>query len=199
MENNEEIKGWSWLGFLFMPYYYAGYGELKKGIVLSIIAGLMAGVQTESSVVILIIILVGLSIAVYGGLNGRKELPIKKQKFSWKNVMIAIGVYIVAMVISTMLFLSVKLDTPNCNDVETKQLVKEIALKEFKQEGVSQVKLSLTSIRTSGHDEKVDKYECEAELIGINEINADKYKLDITYTSQMTEDDEHFYVEVFGL
>jgi len=23
----EEKKGWSWMGFLFAPHYYAGYGK----------------------------------------------------------------------------------------------------------------------------------------------------------------------------
>lgn len=31
-EDGNKNKGWSWLGFFFAPYYYAGYGKLGKGM-----------------------------------------------------------------------------------------------------------------------------------------------------------------------
>jgi hypothetical protein len=64
MEENqvEEKKGWSWLGFLFAPHYYAGYGQLGKGIVFAIISGFPP-----------FAILVG----IFGGLKAKKELPVQ--------------------------------------------------------------------------------------------------------------------------
>jgi len=79
----EEKKGWSWLGFFFAPYYYAGYGDLKKGIIFALLAGIP---------------FVALIVGVYGGLKAREELPIKKQDFNWKNVGIAVVVYFIAFV-----------------------------------------------------------------------------------------------------
>lgn len=64
-----EKKGWSWLGFLFAPYYYAGYGKLQKGITLAAISGIMP--------------LIGLGIAIYGGIKAKQELPIGEVTFNW--------------------------------------------------------------------------------------------------------------------
>lgn len=77
----EEKKGWSWLGFLFTPYYYAGYGNLKKGITYAIVGAFP---------------LFGLIIAVIGGINAKKNLPIGKQKFKWINVVMALTLTIVS-------------------------------------------------------------------------------------------------------
>lgn len=67
----EEKKGWSWLGFFFAPFYYAGYGQLAIGILF---------------VILWDIPFVGLIVAIYAGLRARKELPIKQQEFQWKDV-----------------------------------------------------------------------------------------------------------------
>jgi hypothetical protein len=77
---DEVKKKWSWKGFFFNAYYYAGKGELKKGIVLAIIAGfaMLGNIFT----------LLGLGVAVYGGLKAREELNLEN-KFNWKNVIIA--------------------------------------------------------------------------------------------------------------
>jgi hypothetical protein len=77
MEENqvEEKKGWSWLGFFFAPYYYAGYGNVKKGAIYAIIGAFP---------------LFGLIIGVISGRNARKELPIGKQDFNWKNVALTV-------------------------------------------------------------------------------------------------------------
>ena len=87
----EEKKGWSWLGFFFAPYYYSGYGELKKGIIFAMLAGIP---------------LVALVVGVYGGLKAREELPIKKQNFNWKNVGIAVVINFIFLVAIQALFLS---------------------------------------------------------------------------------------------
>ena len=71
MENNIEKQGWSWLGFFFAPYYYAGYGDLVKGIVFAILYAIP---------------FIALFVGIYAGLKAKKELPIKQQEFKWANV-----------------------------------------------------------------------------------------------------------------
>ncbi len=206
MENNEEIKGWSWLGFLFMPYYYAGYGDLKKGLTVAVFIGLLGAItekfmQADTMMVFLLVSAVlGLSIAIYGGTQAKKELPIKKQKFNWLNVFYAFLAYVVgALIVSMFALVSPSTSTPKCNDEQTKALVKQIATGELEKQGMSKVKLELSSIRTSAYHKKIDKYECAAEITIFYEVDTKLSTLPIIYTSQMTEDDKHFYVEVFGL
>jgi hypothetical protein len=82
----ENKKGWSWMGFLFAPHYYAGYGQLKKGLVLAVISGIMP--------------LVMIAVGIYGGLKASQELPIKEIEFNWKNVAFTIATVIVVSFIS---------------------------------------------------------------------------------------------------
>lgn len=82
----EEKKGWSWLGFFFAPYYYAGYGNLPKGLVLAVISGIVP--------------LFAIVVGVYGGLKAKKELPIGQQAFNWKNFGIALAVAVGVSLIS---------------------------------------------------------------------------------------------------
>jgi uncharacterized membrane-anchored protein YitT (DUF2179 family) len=82
----ENKKGWSWMGFLFAPHYYAGYGQLKKGLVLAVISGIMP--------------LVMIAVGIYGGLKARQELPINEVEFNWKNVVFTVITVIVVSVIS---------------------------------------------------------------------------------------------------
>ena len=206
MENNEEIKGWSWLGFLFMPYYYAGYGDLKKGLSVAVFIGVLGAVteklmQADTMMIFLLVSTVlGLTIAIYGGTQAKKELPIKKQKFNWLNVFYAFLAYITgALIVSMFSLVSLSTSTPKCNDEQTKALVKQIATGELEKQGMSKVNLELSSIRTSAYHKEVDKYECAAEITIFYEVDTKLSTLPIIYTSQMTEDDEHFYVEVFGL
>lgn len=81
MENNK--KEWSWWGFFFNIYYYAGYGNLKKAIILTLIY---------------FIPLIGWLITmIYSGAKANEDLPIKKIPFSWIKVFIIlvfISVYI---------------------------------------------------------------------------------------------------------
>ena len=81
---NEEKKGWSWLGFFFAPHYYAGYGEVKKGIIYAIIGAFPS---------------FGLIIGIIAGRSARKDLPIGKQDFKWANVGITVAVNIVFAII----------------------------------------------------------------------------------------------------
>lgn len=80
MEQNQN-KGWSWLGFFFTASYYAGYGELKKGIVYAVLSGFPP---------------FAIIIAIISGKNANKDLPVGKVKFQWKNVVIAVVITIVS-------------------------------------------------------------------------------------------------------
>lgn len=82
----ENKKGWNWIGFLFAPHYYAGYGQLKKGLLLAVISGIMP--------------LIAIAVGIYGGLKARKELPIKEVEFNWKNVAFTVITFLMVNVIS---------------------------------------------------------------------------------------------------
>ena len=80
MESNQN-KGWNWLAFFFAPAYYAGYGKLKKGIIYAVISGFP---------------LFGIVIAILGGKNANKELPVGRVDFNWRNAVIAIVITLVS-------------------------------------------------------------------------------------------------------
>ncbi|MCK9477796.1 MAG: hypothetical protein M0R46_17925 [Candidatus Muirbacterium halophilum] len=90
----EEKKGWSWLGFFFAPHYYAGYGNLKIGIIIAVIGGIMP--------------LFSIFTGIYGGMKAKKELPIGEQEFKWANVGITVVIIIVVSIISQMIIASLK-------------------------------------------------------------------------------------------
>jgi len=89
----EEKKRWSWLGFLFAQHYYAGYGELKKGIFYAILGGFP---------------LFAIIIAIMCGMNAKKDLPIGKQDFKWVNVALTVVITIVSSVLLKILIQSIK-------------------------------------------------------------------------------------------
>jgi hypothetical protein len=92
---------------------------------------------------------------------------------------------------------------PKCGDTETTDLVKEIANDEMvKQVGAEVAKLfsySVSAIRTTDEDDKTGMFECAAQL----EIHASKTgesnEIPITYTVEVTDSGEEFYVSVYGL
>ena len=85
----EKKRGWSWLGFCFAPYYYAGYGDLKKGCIYAIIGAFP---------------LFGIIIGIIAGKNARKDLPIGEEDFKWKNVAITVVLTVVsALIMQTLI------------------------------------------------------------------------------------------------
>ena len=177
-ENTTVEKGWSWLGFFFMPYYYAGYGAMKKGVIAAAVMGFFAGIQDETHMTLMVIsLVVGLSIAIYGGLKAKEELPVKQQKFNWVNVLIAVFVYGVAVVIGSLFLTTLGGTTPQCNDAETKALVKQITMKELAKPCIT-----LANIRTSQYDNNLDKYTCNADMT-ITKSDRGSASSDIVYTS----------------
>lgn len=84
MKNNTESKPtknskWSWLGFFFGYLYYAGYEKLKFAIIMVI----LFSIPTIGD-------FFAIFIAVYCGMNAKKDLPIKQIPFNWDNVVIVI-------------------------------------------------------------------------------------------------------------
>lgn len=92
-------------------------------------------------------------------------------------------------------------EAPNCTDPETKKLVIEIANSELKKEIsadiVDSVKLSVKNVRTTDVNEKVGSFECAADLIFTGPGGVET--LPITYTSELVDGGDNFYVNVYGL
>jgi len=81
MTQIEEKKGFSWMGLLFGGAYYAGYGQLVKGIIMAVIS---------------FIPLTAIPVNIYAGLKARKQLPVGSQSFNWGA---AVGVFIIPVVL----------------------------------------------------------------------------------------------------
>ena len=88
MEKTEK-KGFSWMGFLFGPHYYSGYGSLKKGVVLALLCFMP---------------LTALGVSIHCGLKANAELPVGREAFSWKNVAITVAIVVVMVVIEEGVF-----------------------------------------------------------------------------------------------
>lgn len=127
--------------------------------------------------------------------------------------------------------------TPGCSDPESVDLIKQIfddaagklvskaailTLGTIKPEQVTaQIKLDVTNIRTSGHDEATGKYQCDAVLVaslppeaekplgnelatamtfpgGLGNAHVEGGKLteSIKYSVQLTDDKKHVYAEI---
>ncbi|MDD3466945.1 MAG: hypothetical protein PHE67_07325 [Campylobacterales bacterium] len=78
-ENITKQKKWSWLGLLFGPYYYAGYGKFKKAVLLGFLS--------------LIPIAGYIGVPIYCGLKAKQELPIGEKQFNWASVFGLFGIY----------------------------------------------------------------------------------------------------------
>lgn len=186
-ENEAKKRTWSWLGFFFAPYYYAGYGKLGKGILLGIVG-------------VVIPILGFFIVGIIGALNAKKELPIGKEKFSWKNVGLTLLILVPLNMATQYFIFNFQNKTPDCSSLETKNLVIDIAKEELTKNGLSEMIDSTTfkveNIRTINYNKNVDSYECAASFKIINEKSED---YPITYTVQKIDDKQAFYVEVEGL
>ena len=84
VENQSTNGGWSWMGFLFSAYYYAGYGKLQKGIVMMLL---------------MCLIIPAFIIPFYCGFKAKSELPIKQVPFNWGKVGIVVVVYMVVQIV----------------------------------------------------------------------------------------------------
>ena len=92
---------------------------------------------------------------------------------------------------------------PKCSDSETTDLVKEIANDEMiDQLGAEAAKLfsySVNAIRTTDENDKTGAFECAAQLEIHASNTGQSNEIPITYSVEMTDDSEQFYVNVYGL
>jgi len=88
-QSTEHKQGWSWMGCLFAPYYYAGYGKLKKGIIYALLSTFPP---------------FGMVIAFLGGKNANKDLPVGQEKFMWGQALIAVTVTVATAAIMNSVF-----------------------------------------------------------------------------------------------
>lgn len=77
MEQVEKKKGFSWMGLLFGGMYYAGYGQLVKGLVMGVL-----------SFIPLTMIIVN----IYAGIKAKAELPVGERPFNWGNALVVLVV-----------------------------------------------------------------------------------------------------------
>lgn len=90
---------------------------------------------------------------------------------------------------------------PKCSDQETLDTIVQIARGEIEKqagkETASKVKIELTAIRTTDTNEKIGSFACASEINVI--VDGISNKTPITYTVELIDDGEQFYVNVFGL
>jgi len=102
---------------------------------------------------------------------------------------------------TSLMFVACSNEAPNCTDSDTKDLVIQIAngelVKNIGESRAKTIELSLETIITKDVNEKVGSYKCSANLkmTGPGGSNS----IPITYTSELANDGEDFYVNVYGL
>ncbi|WP_025154377.1 hypothetical protein [Morganella morganii] len=112
----------------------------------------------------------------------------------------------VRVIISLLFGLLVGCDskTPNCSSEETQALVQQIVQRELvkaypkvPKDRLNSLKVSLNAIRTQAYDTERDSYSCVADLMfsRLGQSNTTP----ITYTVQKVDNEQQFYVQVYGL
>jgi hypothetical protein len=108
---------------------------------------------------------------------------------------------IILFLASSFLFIGCSNEAPNCSDSDTKDLVIQIAKGEFVKslgkKSADSLTLSLENIRTKDVNEKVGSFECAADLKMKGPGGSESAP--ITYTSELANDGDDFYVNVYGL
>lgn len=90
---------------------------------------------------------------------------------------------------------------PKCSDIETTNLVKQIATEKLVgalgQKVANQIKLSVGAIRTTNFNKQTGAQQCAAQLTVKGKAGTKTF--DITYKSEKTDDGDEFFVTVYGL
>jgi hypothetical protein len=81
----------NWYALFFGPYYYAGHGKMKKGIIMALLSFLP---------------ITAIIINVYAALNANKELEPKNKPFNWASALITLAVGVASTIITLMLIVS---------------------------------------------------------------------------------------------
>ncbi|WP_201529661.1 hypothetical protein [Psychrobacter frigidicola] len=92
---------------------------------------------------------------------------------------------------------------PKCSAPEVIDTVKEIANEEMGvqlgSETAAVFTYAINSIRTTDEKDKTGAFECAAQLEIHANTNGNSTEIPITYTVEQTDNEEDFYVNVFGL
>lgn len=109
--------------------------------------------------------------------------------------------YISSFILGGVIIAGCSDEAPSCSDDATQELVIQISKDELRkqvgQEIASLVTLELTAIRTTDFNKKTGSQECAAELVFSGQNG--KNSIDITYKSELVDNEEEFYVTVYGL
>lgn len=86
--------GYNWFALLSGGGpYYAGYGNVTKGIILAVIAGILP--------------ILAIIVAIYGGAKANKELPVRKVPFQWSKFALVLAIQsVVSIIIVSVISLS---------------------------------------------------------------------------------------------
>ena len=78
-----------------------------------------------------------------------------------------------------------------------KQIANKQLLRVYGKVYTDRLNLTVENIRTSSFDEKTGKYECAADLKATGDLSSKS--IPIRYTSELIDDKDGFYVQVYGL
>ncbi len=204
------------LAFLFGPLYYFSKTMWEKGAVILGTTWLLAALLTLVEVVVgvelpAVVYWIPSAVICAQLANYDYFRKVMHGEKMWRGMpdifsmpVGAIGFPVVAflllIVISSGLFGS---NVPKCGDSETVDLVKKIADGEMENQlgraAADIFSYHVGAIRTTSINEQTGSHECSAQL-GITASNTgETNEIPITYTVEITDDGEEFYVNVFGL
>ncbi|MEQ5818101.1 hypothetical protein [Halomonas sp. SCS19] len=110
-------------------------------------------------------------------------------------------IYAGAVIVAATILGGCSQSAPKCSDNETVALVKEITrdglVSQFGQEVSDSIQLEVDAIRTTDFNDKTGSQQCAAQLT--IKSQGDTETADITYTSELADNGEKFYVTVYGL
>lgn len=112
---------------------------------------------------------------------------------------------VIPVILLTVAFAGCSQSVPKCGDSEVVDLVKQIAESELgnhvTDEFVSAqgVSLNIDAIRTTSTNEQTGAHECAAQLVITVGKTGQTSEIPITYTVEMADNGDEFYVNVFGL
>ncbi|GKW50443.1 hypothetical protein [Halomonas sp. NCCP-2165] len=113
------------------------------------------------------------------------------------------GISIIFATVAMIAISGCSSSVPKCGDTETTDLVKDIADREMaRQYGTDFASLfsySVESVRTTWTDEQTGAHECAAQLVMSASNTGQSEEAPITYTVEVTDDGEEFFVNVYGL
>lgn len=108
---------------------------------------------------------------------------------------------IVTSVVMVSILSGCSQSVPACSDAEATDLVLEISnnklVETYGAEYASKIKFGIDAIRTTDTHDKTGANTCAANISMTGENGQTSFP--ITYTVEMTDNGEEFYVNVFGL